>query len=251
MTRNRPVPVITPENREFVRSLMIYEDDDLIAFNKPSGLPVQDGRGIDRSLDSLLDAFARSNGKRPRLVHRLDAGTSGIVIVAKTQPAAAFLSGEFAERQTRKTYVAIVGSNPPAEKSGLIDVPLVKVQETGRSRMIAARADRKGALASRTRWDLLETRGACAIMRLYPESGRMHQIRIHLAHIGCPIIGDPIYGHGVRDGCRLMLHALSLEIRKPSGGLLELTADIPSDFAEVVNELGFESLSSAAWSGSM
>ena len=246
MTRNRPVPEVSPEDRQFIQSLIVYEDEDLIAFNKPSGLPVQDGRGIDRSLDSLLGAFARSNGKRPRLVHRLDAGTSGMVIVAKTQPAAAFLSAEFAERRTRKTYVAIVGGRIPSEKSGMIDVPLIKVQEAGRVRMIAARADRKGALASRTGWELLEKREGYGMLRLHPETGRMHQIRIHLANAGCPIIGDPIYGNGKEDGSRLMLHALSLKIRKPSGDVLELIADIPTDFAEIANGLGFEACPSAA-----
>jgi tRNA pseudouridine32 synthase/23S rRNA pseudouridine746 synthase len=224
---------------------MVYEDDAVIAFNKPSGLPVQDGRGIDRSLDSMLGAFARSNGKRPRLVHRLDAGTSGLVIVAKTQPAAAFLSAEFAERRAKKTYVAIVSGIIPSEKSGAMDAPLVKVQEAGRARMIAARPNRKGALMSRTGWDLLEERAGYGMMRLYPETGRMHQIRIHLAHAGCPIIGDPIYGNVQQDGPRLMLHALSLEIRKPSGGFLKLVADIPPDFASVAGELGFDTYSTA------
>ncbi|WP_439620040.1 RluA family pseudouridine synthase [Hyphomonas sp.] len=246
MTRNRPVPDVSPEDRQFIRSLIVYEDDDLIAFNKPSGLPVQDGRGITRSLDSLLDAFARSNGKRPRLVHRLDAGTSGIVIVAKTQPAAACLSAEFSERRTRKTYLAIVGGNLPSENSGMFDAPLIKVQEAGRVRMIAARGDRKGALASRTGWDLLERCEGYGMMRLFPETGRMHQIRIHLANAGCPIFGDAIYGNGRQDGPRLMLHAVSLEIRKPSGGVLAVKADIPADFTGIAEGLGFGAYSSEA-----
>lgn len=246
MTRNRPVPEMSSEDRSFIRSLIVYEDEDLIAFNKPSGLPVQDGRGIDRSLDSLLGAFARSNGKRPRLVHRLDAGTSGIVIVARTQPAAAFLSEEFAERRTRKAYVAIVGGTVPSGKSGVIDMPLIQVQELGRARMIVARADRKGALASRTGWELLEQRGEYGMLRLYPETGRMHQIRIHLADAGCPILGDALYGAGKEDGSRLMLHALSLEIRRPSGDVLVLRAGVPADFTGIANRLGFECFSTVA-----
>ena len=239
MTRNKPVPFVSPEDDAFIRSLIVYQDDDMIAFNKPSGLPVQDGRGIGRSLDSLLAAFARSNGKRPRLVHRLDAGTSGLIIVAKTQPAAAFLSAEFAERRTKKTYIAIVGGAIPRESAGRIDASLVKVQEAGRARMIVASPDRKGALQARTDWEKREESGSYAAMRLSPETGRMHQIRIHLAHLGCPILGDPIYGSGKQDAPRLMLHALSLEVRRPSGDVLVLNAAIPSDFDDVARNLGF------------
>ena len=96
MTRNRPVPKISTDDAAFVRGLVIYEDDKVIVFDKPSGLAVQGGGGVGRSLDGLLAAFAKSNGKRPRLVHRLDQGTSGVIITARTQPAAAFLSEEFA-----------------------------------------------------------------------------------------------------------------------------------------------------------
>tara|TARA_R110000868_G_C10864623_1_gene761787 strand:+ start:145 stop:885 length:741 start_codon:yes stop_codon:yes gene_type:complete len=243
MTRNKPVPAISPEDDVFIRSLIVHQDDDIIAFNKPSGLPVQDGRGIDRSLDSLLAAFARSNGKRPRLVHRLDAGTSGLIIVAKTQPAAAFLSEEFAERRTKKTYIAVVGGAIPHEHAGSIDASLVKVQEAGRARMIVARPDRKGALRARTDWENLEVSGPHAVLRLVPETGRMHQIRIHLAHLGCPILGDPIYGTGKQDAPRLMLHALSLEFRRPSGGVLTLSAAVPLDFDDVARNLGFKTYS--------
>lgn len=243
MTRNKPLPAISPEDGAFIRSLIVHQDDDIIAFNKPSGLPVQDGRGIDRSLDSLLAAFARSNGKRPRLVHRLDAGTSGLIIVAKTQPAAAFLSEEFAERRTKKTYIAVVGGVLPKDKAGSIDASLVKVQEAGRARMIVARPDRKGALRARTDWEILEVSGPCAVVRLTPETGRMHQIRIHLAHLGCPILGDPIYGTGKQGTPRLMLHALSLEIRRPAGDVLTMRAAMPSDFEDVAHNLGFKTYS--------
>tara|TARA_R110000803_G_scaffold55240_1_gene112117 strand:- start:1996 stop:2736 length:741 start_codon:yes stop_codon:yes gene_type:complete len=243
VTRNKPVPPVSPEDDAYIRSLIVHEDDDIIAFNKPAGLPVQDGRGIDRSLDSLLAAFARSNGKRPRLVHRLDAGTSGLIIVAKTQPAAAFLSEEFAERRTKKIYIAVVGGALPKEQVGSIDASLVKVQEAGRARMIVARPDRKGALQARTDWEKLEMSGPHAVMRLSPETGRMHQIRIHLAHLGCPILGDPIYGTGKQNAPRLMLHALSLEFRHPSGGVLTLSAAVPLDFDNVARNLGFKTYS--------
>src|ERR1700709_982749 len=94
---------VKPEDRDFVRSLVLYEDGAIAAFNKPSGLPVQTRNPDDRTLDMLLAAFAKSNGKRPRLVHRLDAQTSGVIIAGKTQPAAAALSAAFAERDVQKT----------------------------------------------------------------------------------------------------------------------------------------------------
>ena len=108
MTRNRDIPTLSAEAAAFARSLLIHEDAAILAFNKPSGLASQGGGGVGQSLDDLLWAFAKSNGKRPRLVHRLDLGTSGVIIAARTQPAAAFLSQAFAGRDTQKTYLALV-----------------------------------------------------------------------------------------------------------------------------------------------
>ncbi|MCA8906188.1 MAG: RluA family pseudouridine synthase, partial [Hyphomonas sp.] len=136
MTRNRPLPVIEPEDVAYVRSLVIHEDASVIVFNKPSGLAVQGGGGIGRSLDGLFVAFAKSNGKRPRLVHRLDRGTSGVVIAARTQPAAARLSEEFATRRAKKTYLALVQGTLPDAERGRIDASLVRVEEGGRPRML-------------------------------------------------------------------------------------------------------------------
>ena len=124
--KNRSLPNISVEDRAYAESLVIFEDSQVIVFDKPSGLAVQGGGGISRSLDDLLIAFAKSNGKKPRLVHRLDRGTSGVVIVARTKPAAAFLSEEFAARQATKTYLAIVSGKLPVDVEGVFDQPLVK-----------------------------------------------------------------------------------------------------------------------------
>ncbi|KCZ94501.1 RluA family pseudouridine synthase [Hyphomonas johnsonii] len=238
MTRNRPVPVFSPEDESFVRSLVLFQDSDVMVFNKPSGLPVQSGSGVDRSLDSLLGVFARSNGKRPRLVHRLDVGTSGIVIVAKTKPAAAFLSAEFSERRAKKTYVALVGGELPLASEGRIDLPLVKVKEMGRDRMIAARPGRAGAQSARTGWRILQSNGGSAMFELSPETGRMHQIRIHLAHLGCPIVGDGLYGGECNGRERLMLHAAALDITLPSGERQAFAAPVPGEFADAQRARG-------------
>lgn len=238
MTRNRPVPKISPEDAAYIRSLVIHEDDQVIVFDKPSGLAVQGGGGVSRSLDGLLAAFAKSNGKRPRLVHRLDRGTSGVVIVARTQPAAAFLSEEFASRRAKKTYLALVRGAFPEAEQGVIDSALVRVEEAGRPRMILAKPGRKGAQAAVTDWKVLAQNGDAGLIEARPQTGRMHQIRVHLASAGMPILGDRLYGTGADGAPRLMLHASRLEIAHPSGKTMVFEAPLPDDFAALAVRLG-------------
>lgn len=240
MTRNRPVPVVPAEEVAFARGLVIHEDNSLIAFNKPSGLAVQSGSGIAQSLDGLMAVFAKSNGKRPRLVHRLDQGTSGVIVAAKTQPVAAKLSEAFAGRDVQKTYVALVKGRVPEADSGVVDAALVKVEEGGKARMILARPDRKGAQAARTGWRVLGRNGEFALMELAPESGRMHQIRVHLLSLGCPILGDALYGEGRATAPRLMLHAARLDLPHPEGGKLSLSAPLPADFVAAAEAAGLQ-----------
>jgi tRNA pseudouridine32 synthase/23S rRNA pseudouridine746 synthase len=240
MTRNREIPAISAEDTAFVRAIVLHEDNSLIAFNKPAGLAVQAGSGVARSLDDLMAAFAKSNGKRPRLVHRLDQGTSGVIVAAKTQPVAAKLSEAFAGRDVQKTYLALVkGRLSPAE-SGVVDAALVKVEEGGKSRMILARADRKGAQAARTGWRVLARQGEFGLMQIAPETGRMHQIRVHLMALGCPILGDALYGEGQATAPRLMLHASKLDIPHPEGGRLVIDAPLPEDFRSAAEAAGLQ-----------
>lgn len=241
MTRNRPVPKVSAEDTAFVRALVIYEDDKVIVFNKPSGLAVQGGGGLSRSLDDLLAAFAKSNGKRPRLVHRLDQGTSGVIITARTQPAAAFLSEEFASRRTGKTYLALVQGGLPTPDEGTLEMPLAKVAEAGRPRMIAAKADRKGAQEAVTHWRILARAGETALLEARPDTGRMHQIRAHLSIAGMPILGDWLYGTGAQSAPRLMLHAAKLNIRHPDGKAMNFLAPMPDDFRQLAEKLGLQS----------
>ncbi|MEL7135205.1 MAG: pseudouridine synthase [Pseudomonadota bacterium] len=124
--RNRPIPHLSQAQKDMVRALVLYEDEFLLAFDKPSGLAVQTRGNRGTSLDFLLWAFARSNGKRPHLVHRIDAGTSGLVLAAKTKPAMTFLSAEFAERRVNKRYLALVMGAVPESERGLCDAPLLK-----------------------------------------------------------------------------------------------------------------------------
>lgn len=240
MSRNRSVSLLPPEDIAFARGLILYEDHSLIAFNKPSGLAVQAGSGIGRSLDDLMAAFAKSNGKRPRLVHRLDQGTSGVIVAAKTQPVAAKLSEAFAGRDVQKTYLALVKGLLPDADEGLIDAPLVKVEESGKARMIVAKPERKGAQAARTGWRVRARNGAFALMELAPETGRMHQIRVHLMSLGCPILGDALYGEGRATAPRLMLHAARLDLPHPEGKRLVLESPLPEDFRQVAISAGLQ-----------
>lgn len=226
MTRNRPIPHLSDDDKAYVRSIVLYEDKDVLAFNKPSGLPSQVRGNKARNLDHLLWAFARSNGKRPRLVHRLDAGTSGVIIAGKTKPAAIALATAFERRMVEKTYLAVVGGALPVEENGTIDVPIARVETDRGSKVVAGQKNGKSAV---TRWSVVERHETRIMLKLKPETGRMHQLRVHLAHIGCPILGDRIYGDET-SAPRLLLHALKLELPHPNGDRLCLETPMPESF---------------------
>ena len=240
MTRNREVPPISAEDTALVRAMVLHEDNSLIVFNKPAGVAVQAGSGVARSLDDLMAAFPKSNGKRPRLVHRLDQGTSGVIVAPKTQPVAAKLSEAFAGRDVQKTYLALVKGRLPSAETGVADASLVKVEEGGKSRMIVARPDRKGAQAARTGWRVLARQGEFGLMQMAPETGRMHQIRVHLMSLGCPILGEAVYGEGQATAPRLMLHAAKLDLPHPEGGRLVIEAPLPEDFRRAAEAAGLQ-----------
>ncbi|MGD9815174.1 MAG: RluA family pseudouridine synthase [Hyphomonadaceae bacterium] len=235
---------IAADDAAFARSLVIAEDAHLIAFNKPAGLAVQGGSGVSRSLEDLLAAFAKSNGKRPRLVHRLDRETSGVIIAARTKPAAAFFSEAFAGRSAEKSYLAIVCGGAPSPEAGEIGLALKKASRQGLDVMETAPPGTPGAQAARTRYRTLAATGAAALVELEPETGRMHQLRAHLAAIGRPIAGDGKYGGLYRLGGveipGLMLHAARLDVPHPDGGRRAFSAPAPPLFAEALRSLGLE-----------
>lgn len=231
--RNRPIPTLSDAQKAMIRALVCYEDEYLIAFDKPSGLAVQTRGNRGTSLDFLLWAFTRSNGKRPHLVHRIDAGTSGLVLAAKTKPATAFLSTEFAERRVKKTYLALVQGDLPEVEQGACDAPILK---SGRRAEVVGLG--QGGDQALTHWRILSRVGGYALVQAEPHTGRMHQIRVHLAHLGCPILGDPIYGRGTETAARLMLHAAGLEITFPNHEKRALAAPVPEDFDQRRKALG-------------
>ena len=232
---------LTAEEIAAVRSWVIHEDAAVIAFNKPPGLSSQGGRIRAHTLDDLLWAFARSNGKRPELVHRLDRDTSGVILAAKTKPAAGFLGKAIQARRLEKTYLALVAAAPePAQ--GVIDAPLIR-QEIGReSYMRVAASATPGAVSARSLYRTLAVSSEGALIELKPVTGRMHQLRVHMASIGRPLIGDARYGGALtaagRGAPRLMLHASALTFPHPEGGQRTATAEPPDDFRAVMASMG-------------
>ncbi len=235
---------LTTAEHEQAHALLLHEDAHLLVFNKPAGLAVQGGSGVTCSFEDLLEAFAKSNGKRPRLVHRLDRDTSGVLIAARTKPAAAFFSEAFAGRDVRKTYLAIVCGGAPAPEEGAIDLPLKKSSRKGLDIMEIARGGETGAQAALTRYRTLAATEAAALLELQPETGRMHQLRAHLAAIGHPIAGDAKYGGlfhlGGIEIPGLMLHAAALDVPHPDGGRRQFAAPAPSAFQQAAASLALE-----------
>ncbi|MFC2953052.1 RluA family pseudouridine synthase [Marinicaulis aureus] len=179
---------------EAVRRLIIFEDDEIMALNKPFGLAVQGGSKTKEHLDGMLAALEK-NGERPRLVHRLDKDTGGLMIVAKTRQAAQRLGDAFKGHDVEKTYWALV-AGAPRPYEGTIDMPIakkmVRIGEGEEERVIPAEGeDAKKAI---TDYQIIEEAGTVSFLAMRPVTGRTHQLRVHAAAIGCPIIGDGKYG---------------------------------------------------------
>jgi RluA family pseudouridine synthase len=233
---------LTADEVAFVRGLVIYEDADVLALNKPAGLSSQGGRGQLHTLDELLWAFARPGKARPRLIHRLDRDTSGVILTARTKPAAGFLGKAMMGRRLGKTYRAIVTPAAPEPRSGVIDAPLRRDEQGREAYMRLCPPDHPDAETARSRYRTLAEVTGAALLELDPQTGRMHQLRVHLASIGRPIAGDARYGgalvvagHAVP---RLMLHAAALKFPHPAGGEKRLEAPTPADMAGLVAALG-------------
>jgi tRNA pseudouridine32 synthase / 23S rRNA pseudouridine746 synthase len=216
-------PAHVPDLRTPVR--ILYETDDYLAVDKPEGVVslAEAGRG---GLPELLkDHYA---GKLFP-VHRLDRGASGVIVFAKTAEAHRHLNAEFDRREVRKTYLALVDGVPSANR-GQINAPL---REFGSGRM---GVDPKRGKPSSTEWKLAERLDGATLLRVHPATGRRHQIRVHLYHIGHPILGDLRYGDRARQERvpRLMLHALALEFGLPSGERVTVEAPPPPAFEQVL-----------------
>ena len=244
-TPRRPQPQrerLTADEVEFVRSLVIHRDPAAIVVNKPPGLATQGGSKTNVHLDRLLDGLVDEGEARPKLVHRLDKDTSGVLLVARTPRAAAFFSRAFSGRTARKIYWALV-VGVPAVEDGLIDLPIAKQPGTGGEKM---HVDQAGGQAARTRYRVIDRAGnRAAWVELQPHTGRTHQLRVHMAAIGHPIVGDGKYAgqEAFLTGAisrKLHLHARRLRIDHPDRGRLEISAEPPEHFAASLAGLGFD-----------
>ena len=228
--------------------MLLYEDNKIFVFNKPSGLAVQGGSGVTRHVDGMLDAWRSPKGEKPRLVHRIDRDTSGILVVARTRGAAVKLTTAFRERETKKTYWALV-KGVPRKPEGRISTWLVKEATPDGDRMRIARHGEAGADHAVSHFRVVDQAGQnLSWLEMEPYTGRTHQLRVHAAHIGCPIIGDPKYFEadpnwefpgGIQN--RLHLHARRIVIPHPDGtGMIDVTAPLPPHMVQSWNLLGFD-----------
>jgi 23S rRNA pseudouridine955/2504/2580 synthase len=246
----KPVTVKPPQRVQGdLQDAIIYMDKSVIVLNKPSGLATQGGSGLSTHVDGMLDSIAFEKNQRPRLVHRLDKDTSGVLVVARTVPAAAELSRALATRDAQKIYWALV-KGVPSVKRGTIKAALAKEGGHGPrgrdERMTTVDAADEGAKDAVTDYVVIDTAGEeFAWLAVRPMTGRTHQIRVHLASIGVPIVGDFKYGGVDVRGLgeienHLHLHARSIDIARPDGGRLHADAPLPEHMLKTWALLGFD-----------
>ena len=238
----------TADDAEFIRSLILYEDAEMMVLNKPFGLAVQGGSGTVRHVDGLLEALTGPDGQRPRLVHRLDKDTAGCLIIAKTRLAAATLAKTFRSRAARKIYWALV-AGVPRTRQGRVSTYLAKDEPTDAdARMRVAQHGDEGASHALTYYATVDQAAQkLAWLSLKPVTGRTHQLRAHAAHIGHPIVGDPKYfdveNWELPGGIQNRLHLLARRIVIPhprTGQPVDVSAPLPPHMAQSWNLLGFD-----------
>ena len=227
---------LTPRDEAFIKSLVIYKDDNIIVLNKPSGLAVQGGTNTLRHIDGMLEALKFEKPEAPRLVHRIDKDTSGILVLARDRKNAELLTAAFKKHDLQKTYLALVKGCPKAD-AGEIKAPLLKAGEKSQ-----VSAEGKKAV---TRYRVLDHAGSkFALIEAEPLTGRTHQIRAHLEYLGTPIVGDDKYYGEKREKFaalkdKLYLHAYKIDL---SGiyDKVRITAALPEHFAEALEVLGLQ-----------
>ena len=244
-TPKADVKPLTPTERRLFDQMVLHEDRDLFVLNKPSGLAVQGGSKTHHHLDGLLMGLGVELGERPLLVHRIDRDTSGIIVIAKRRSVAAALGKLFATRAVKKTYWAVVQGVPhPAQ--GRIEVALIKAKGPEGDRMRASEAgeedDEQHAV---THYSVIgKASGIASWVSLKPVTGRQHQLRAHMAHIGTPIFGDEKYGglDNMPDGMprKLHLHARRIVFPHPRDGNIDLSAPLPEHMLTSFELFGFD-----------
>lgn len=222
-------PELTKEQRQEIDSWMLWEDENLLVLSKPSGLACQGGSRVRNHIDGLLKNYI--SGKQLRLTHRLDKDTSGVLVVAKTATMAAHVTKCFRDKAVEKVYWAIVVGQPrPGE--GRIEAALSKGTGRPKERVFVDSAGAKAVTEFRT---MKRLNSSHAWLELYPLTGRTHQLRAHMEHIGCPIAGDPKYGAPDNEP-RLQLHARSIKFRDLDGAMLTFTAPPPEHMRDMLKK---------------
>ena len=242
-----PSAVRAGSDAEVLRKMLLHEDDKVFVFNKPAGLAVQGGSGVSRHVDGLLKALRNRKGEKPRLVHRLDRDTSGVLVVARTRLAAMKLAEAFRGRDAHKTYWALV-KGVPKKPEDKISTWLVKEPTPDGDRVRVARHGETGADHAVSHYRVVEQAARTLTwLELEPYTGRTHQLRVHAAFIGNPIIGDSKYFEadtnwdfpgGIQN--RLHLHARRIVIPHPASGTIDVTAPLPPHMRQSWNLLGFD-----------
>ncbi len=234
-------------DREALEAMTLHDDGTVLVLNKPAGLAVQGGPGLTRHVDGMLGALTSRDGQRPRLVHRLDRETSGVLLIAKTRLAAKSLAESFKERETRKIYWALV-AGVPKPRQGRISTWLKKEEDPEGDSIMRSYLQRQGgAVHAVSQYAVVEQSAhKLSWLVLQPVTGRTHQLRVHAAEIGNPIVGDAKYFNienwerpgGIQN--RLHLHARSISIPHPDGGQLEISAPLPGHMQQSWNLLGLD-----------
>ena len=249
----RPTTAKTIRGRsdaDALRGMLLFENETTYVLNKPAGLATQGGSGIVRHVDGMLEDWRNRKGEKPRLVHRLDRDTSGVLVVAKSRSAAQHYTRAFRKRDTEKIYWALV-RGVPSKDEGRISNWLLKEQTPDGDRMRAVPHGTDGADHAISRWRVVDRVGQrLAWLELKPETGRTHQLRVHARDMDHPIIGDPKYFEadqnwdfpgGIQK--RLHLHARRIVVPAPDGGVLDVTAPLPAHMQQSWNLLGFDEAS--------
>jgi 23S rRNA pseudouridine955/2504/2580 synthase len=235
---------LTERERKELEALVIHKDSSVLVLDKPAGLATQGGSGITKHIDGLLEHLTFGKKQKPRLVHRLDRDTSGVLLVARTVPAAAALSESLRRRDAQKIYWALT-RGVPKKRSGTIKLALTKEGGRGVERMVGVERGAEDAKHAITDYVVIDRAGdEYAWIAAKPVTGRTHQIRVHLASLGTPIVGDFKYGGAAARPVgalenKLHLHARSINITHPDGGRLSVTAPLPPHMVRAWKLLGF------------